>query len=285
MARHRRPGVAAALLALLVVLAGCSAPVDLPGPEPGSGADERGSADPGDSNRTARSLDDVDLPPGVRSNRTVPEPLVAAHAGGVGDASHVVVRRSLRRSATGTRTGRVVARFGSNRSRLAVRSVVAGPGVPNRTVETYLAGSTRYRRQSRGGETRYSVADALDGAYRAERRAVGSTAFVRQLLEAAEFRPVGVRVRNGTALVVLRASGGGLADHLAGDPNASSVEATMLVTERGVVRGTTVEVRGTPESPVERLTVEVRVERVGETGVREPGWLGEARSASNRSDG
>lgn len=256
----------ALLVGVLVVLSGCIGGVAGPS---ATGGDADPSATGGDADPT---LADLSLPDGVTANGTNASALLSAHAEALENRSFTV-RLSVSRSAgDAERSFRSTVRVGADRDRVRTRT-----NGSNGSVDAYLAGGQVYLKRTVRGETRYAVHERRPGAKSALPASPSAGASVGRFVGSVNLTPTGVRVRDGTPLVVLTADGLGASFA----PNGTSANVTVLVDQQGLVHEVRASVSGESRDgePVS-VSYRFRVTDVGGTTVPEPGWLDEAREQS-----
>lgn len=290
-----RSRTAVLALAALLVLAGCGAPASpaertatlTPAPVPTGDASlvgAEGGAEP------ARLVEGRRLAPGLRTGG-VADPFALARAHG-----WILSNRSYTRADSRT----VIDENGTLR---ATRTdlLVASGGVPFR-LERSAASSPRY-----DVESPYSVAAVYHDGDRAFYRVVDGNASYRTDGSVPPAEVVPDRTGRGEFVALLTAfrwdvqpiAFGGdqyyrltstaftapnvLDDaYLLTDPR--NAEARVLVDERGQVQRYRLEYETTYDGRTVGVTETVRWSDVGETTVREPDWLAQARNATERSD-
>lgn len=257
----------------LLVLAGCSA---LPGTDAADGEPYTEAGEP--LNATALQSDH-------RSN---------VRAAG----SFTVVAESSSAVGTSSSEGRTVAAVDLEDDRVRqdanYRTTVAGgterTAASNTTI--YRANGTIYARtidtQGNRSTTQYQVIDAAETPANLSARFAGLQAWMN-VVRGANWTQQGTERRDGTTVTRYTANGSDDFDTAALDDRASTgaqspevagFNATLLVTSDGTIRLLTYDVA--LEARGQRVAAEnrVTVESIGETSVREPGWLDEARNAS-----
>lgn len=230
--RTRRVLLALGLVAI-IVLAGCSAP--------------------------SVSLDEAERPPGVRENRVVPEPLIAAHTSALADESYTTrfEYSGPRRNVSGVfRVGpdhehaRVVYRFDD--------------ADESRVMRLYVGDEHVYvRERVEDGDVRYRVTEKANWTVRHLRNDLGMLAPTKDILREVSLEPTGTTAEDGRTLVVLQGNGTALAPFHQYQP----VEARLAVSERGVVH----RAEFTGQQPEGHSTW--RLTELGQTTVSRPEWV------------
>lgn len=297
----------AALLVLLVVLAGCAGPADrdattTPGtttPSPdattstltattaetvpsrtgtGAASTAKSQTVTTDTATTDGTPTPGTLAPGVtEAGVENASALVEAHLGVLVDRGfehRVEERRAVRE--TGTNATR--------RSRRTVRAV-ATAGLSSFRFErsTRRSGSVAWSNGSVGvaratlpnGSVRYDVLGPEDGFAGEDRqRRLLRSGFLRKFLRAGDYRLADWNRSGGRTLLTLRATG-------PGDPSVESFRGTVVVDARGVVHRLNATLSVTVEDREVTRHVRYLLGRTGVDGVPEPAWLDEAVAATN----
>lgn len=246
------------VLGCLVALAGCTGAL--------SGGDG-GAGDP--------TLDDVTYPPGVSQNGTNVSALGDAHAEALNGSSFTLGLELTQNGSTGNQSLAMRAAVGADHDRVSAN--VSGVG---REMATYLTEEKRYVRVTSDGETTYRAVERTPDATKLVPSSYSGATYLGQYAGSAHanFTPTGVRVVNGTTLVVLESDGSNVS---APDANVSHYEATMLVDERGVVHRFEVTVRSERDGESLDVSMVMTVSDVNETTVTEPSWLDEAKNQTS----
>lgn len=260
-----------AALSLLVLLAGCNAPVSdgpastvTPAPVPPSNASDDRLA-PGE------------LAPGVESSGvTDATRLAAAHADVLGASGYTVNQTLGQTYANGTVESRYVTRaaFASTAGRFTAtltQTDRSADGRSTRTVERFADGRRVYEATTEANETRYRVVRGPDGAPRPP-ETFYPTNFtnepaIARLFTLVETATTDRWVENGTQYVRVESRGRSSVPPLRNVTLEATVAETGLVTdyrvEYDVVRG----------GAAVHVVVAVSYTAVGETTVERPGWL------------
>lgn len=252
----------AALVAAIVVLAGCGAgsgpaspsptPVDLsPTPAPGS--------DPGSA------LDPASVP-GVSADGVDADRLTAAHDAGLNRTAYTL-NLSVRR--------------GDSRQRVLVATEGPLPTLLRREAGSraraeYFVGGRFYQRRVVDGNVSYR-----SGPFAGDPTFSGASV-IREYMSVATYEPAGTTTQSGDPVVVLAADREDLGENDQFPADTTEAFASRArVDADGVIRSFVLVARGTTAdgSPFV-VRVELRVTGVGDTDVTAPDWLDEAREAT-----
>lgn len=243
------------VLGCLVGLAGCT------GGLPGGGDDP--------------TLDDVSYPEGVTDNGTNVTALAETHSDALENRSFALaVETTVNGSATNQSVAMDVA-VGLDRD-----EGYANTTTGDRRMATYLASETRYTRIGTEEGPQYRATERTPTALQFVPASFSGANYLGRFLGVADLAPTGVRVVDGTTLVVREADGSNAT--AASPANLTDYDATVPVDERGVVHSVTAAAAGSNGGETARTRFSMNVSDVGETTVEEPPWLDEAR---NRTGG
>jgi len=236
-----------------------------------------------DTPRTpAETVTPPDGPQGIEGDAVDTEQLAAGHAAALAQHDY---RLSI------NRTGRINDSFVQRTSagRLPLFNYIEKPSATARQYYTRTSAVGMDRR----GVMNYANTTAGDGGYVVQLipGAVGSTPADRRIvryLRPLALQPAGERTVDGRTYRVLTADMTrediAAANTTSVRPSdlseATGVEATLLVDQRGFVRSMDV----TYEYPNGTTDLTMRVDQVGSTTVEEPGWLCEARAETQFDD-
>lgn len=263
-----RHATLAALVALLVVLAGCgtgpSSPTatDAPGPT----ATDTPTPTPSPTAGSGPDLDPTTIP-GVRADGVNATRLTAAHDAALNRTAYTL-NLSVRR--------------GDTRQRIVVATEGPVPALLRREAgsrvrEEYFAEGRFYRREVADGNVSYQVGTFVGNP------AFTGAAVIREYMSAAQYEPAGTATRGDEPVVVLAADREDLRpnDVIPVD-GTESFGSRVLVDADGVIRAFSFVATGTTAggSPFV-VRVELRVTGIGDTVVGSPDWLDEAREATS----
>lgn len=237
----------------LVALAGCSGAL--------SGVD--GAGDP--------TLEDVSYPAGVSENGTNVSALADAHSTALENESFTFEFESATNSSVVNQTYRIDAAVGPDRE-----TVRANASVRNQTTAVYLTDGRHFARIGTGANATYQSGERTPRVASLFALSSSGGRLVEQFAGSANFTPTDAREVNGTTLLVLRADGSNVT--AAEQANVTEYNATVLVTERGVVHSITVEQTAVQDGREFRTNASLRFTAIGATTVAEPSWLDEVRN-------
>ena len=264
-------------ICLLLVLAGCNAPV-------GDAATERPA-----TTATAAPVPDSTLAPGVTDEGVVdPERLAAVHRGAIEDRSYTLVANRTVRYSNGTLRSELwlQVRLGERRTYHATASTAGseGPvflGEPPATAEFWGNGSVYVRRFARDGERTYNTFEPVRGAGTWQYwvrmvpfgGGVGSPRrFIGDLFATVPTRLDGT-THNTTAY---RLVGDSATGPVKGVDGVSDVRLTAVVRANGLVRSISLQYAGQVDGEPIRVTRRVRYGRVGRTTADQSSWFDRA---------
>lgn len=254
---------AAALVALLVVLAGCGSTAAPSTTTRAPTTDATATATPTPTRTTGPDVDLASVP-GVSADGVDAKRLTEAHDARLNETSyrlHTTVRRGSTRLSieVATAAGPVPTYLRSER--------------PNRTREEYF-NERYYGRLNASGNVSYTI-----GRY-AGRADFSGASIVREYMALARYEPTGTTTVDGTPAVVLTAGPDDVRDDAFGDVTMTEFGSRVVVDRNGVVRSFRFDATGTTADGRRFVVrVDLQVTRVGETVVRRPDWLDEAREA------
>ncbi|MFB6116986.1 hypothetical protein [Halosegnis sp.] len=273
----------AALVCLLVVLAGCNAPA-------GGGSVET----PAETATPAPVPADETLAPGVTREGVVsPESLAEAHTAALENESYTLIANRTERYANGTvRSGLDLrVELATDRS-YASQAATTGPegpvflGRPPAGAGFWSNGSVYVRRLARGNSTIYNEFRPLDdgaGTWGYWVRTVpfggeqaDPTSFYTGVFRSIAIESIEQREANGTT--AYRLSGGKLrqASFTSEFTDVRNVSLTATVTEQGVVRSLVLRFSGTTDGATVDIEWRVRYQNVSATTVERPPWFDRA---------
>ena len=276
-------------LCLLVVLAGCNAPV---------GAGGGGTADTPPAATAAPVPEDSTLAPGLADEGVVdPERLTDAHTGAISDDSYTLVANRTERYGNGTvRSGlRIRVELAADRG-YHVRTATAGPdgpvflGTPPASGAFWSNGSVYVRRLTNDDSTIYNEFRPREGGAGTWTYWVTTVPFGGGQADPTSFytgvfRSVAVdtveRDTDGDS-VVYRLHGSELREaSFTGEfADVRNVSLRATVTERGLVRSLRLRFTGTVDGEPVRVEWQVRYRNVSATTVERPGWFERAVQSS-----
>jgi len=262
----QRSTVAVALVAVVVLLAGCSAVLD-----DGNGTGN-GSVTDGEAPSDPSEFDYADGygPDGV----TDPQAAVESHNSGlIGSGSYTGTYRSDVETDDQSVQLNVTSRVDFDAEQGYQRSEVVTQGSTS-TVEVYRGSDMRYRRSQARNQSRTRSSEL---AFAAED--LTTVEPVRPLLTNVSGYDASIEERNGRTLVVYETSGGGDIDSFYGineSAEVSSFSGQFAVDSDGIVRSASYELTYQVENEQRALQVEYAVSDVGETTVERPGWVDDA---------
>ncbi|UPV75500.1 hypothetical protein M0R89_05385 [Halorussus limi] len=250
----RRKVLQLLVIGCLVALAGCS-----------------GALSGGDG---AQTLDDVTYPAGVSDNGTNLTALAAAHEERLQNQSFTLQVSSTVNASQMNQSVELDAAVGADREQVRVNGSAMG-----QDVSMYVTEQKRYTRLSAGGDAKYRVTERTPDSMQIVPGSYTGRSYLDRFAGSGNFTPSGVRVVDGTTLLVLRADGSNATQSQ--QVNVTDYNATMLVDEQGVVHSVSVDVSATRRGQEVRTRFSMNVSDVGETTVAEPTWLDEARNSSD----
>lgn len=265
-------------LCLLLLLAGCNGPVDT-------------SETPASTVTPAPIPDDTTLAPGLtQAGIESPSQVADAHADTIDDRSYTLTATRTVSYANGTvRSGlRVEVALAEDRSYLAEASTTgrAGPeflGMPPANATFWSNGSTYARRLARDDTVRYNTFEPVAGAgtwqYWAHTVPFGGRdgsprAFLAHTFESVPTRTVGQTTGNGER--IYRVIGTMATGPLGTVTTPRDIHLTANVAESGLVTSLSIRYEGRIDGEPVTVRRTVEYERVGETSVDRPAWLGRA---------
>ena len=236
----------------LVALAGCS----------GALSGDNGPA----------TLDDVTYPAGVTENGTNVSALADAHAEALNGSSFTLGLELAQNGSTANHSAAMHAAVGPDRGQVHVN--LTGT---NRRMATYLTEEKRYVRTTSNGEPAYRVVERAPEGAKLVPSSYSGAAYLDRYAAAtrANFTPTGVRVVEGTPLIVLESDGSNVS---AVGANVTDYGATILVDERGVVHSFEMSARTESDGQYSEISFSMALSNVNATTVTEPAWLDEARN-------
>jgi hypothetical protein len=243
-------------IAALVALAGCTGGLS-------------GAGDPADGTPT---LEEVSYPAGVSANGTNVSALAEAHAAALENRSFTLSADTAVNTSMMNQSARFDAAVGQHHDTVRVNGTVMG-----QRVSVYLTAEKRYARYGTDGEVSYRATERTADVPRlVPSSSFTGAGYLDRFGGVANATPTGVRERNGTTLIVLRADGSNAT--ATAEANVTDYNATLLVDQRGVVHSLTVETTSVRDGQRFRTAFSMELSNVGATTVPEPAWLDEARN-------
>lgn len=261
---HRKP-LLAVLLAVTLVLAGCSGTTSQPtlGPGPNSGTP------------TSTPDGNISYPDGAGPDGVNATALADTHQSALGAVDYRVTLDIATSGGSFQNTSRNL----SVRSNLSSAELFQVAVIDTERVDGYRNTSATFLRRVAGGNVSYRVTEPQDSFEQAHRSSM-STATLQTVLTRGRFTANGTVQSEGVTYIRYDLTGVQFGQQ-ASETTIDDASGGLLVTPEGVVTFAAIDLTGTQSGSAFSYEITYRVPQVGSVPVEKPGWLDAARDASS----